>query len=74
MSIGYSKKVERFDAATVAMGGDATPTVQWSGLTAPKELAFDGSGNLWIADESVVVEISASHLVASGTPGHRISR
>ncbi len=66
VSIAYSHKVERFDAATVAAGGNATPAVQWT-LTAPSALAFDASGNLWVADGSVVTEITASHLGASGS-------
>jgi sugar lactone lactonase YvrE len=67
VSIAYSNKVERFDAAIVATGGDATPAVQWSGLTSPTALAFDASGNLWIADGGTVVEVTASHLAASGS-------
>jgi secreted PhoX family phosphatase len=42
-------------------------------LSTPLRLAFDGSGNLWVADggtgsNNTVVEFSASQLTHSGTP------
>ncbi len=65
-SVGYSKKVLRFDAAQLHSGEAQTPAVMLSGFTSPKGLAFDSGGHLWVADGSRIVKVEASALGTSG--------
>jgi sugar lactone lactonase YvrE len=57
----------------LAAGGSQAPTVTINGgsvLSCPYSMAFDSSGNAWVADDcnNHVVEYSAAQLGASGTP------
>lgn len=61
-----------FRTGQLAASGSPTPAVRLSAnagsINNPHGIAFDSSGNLWIADSGTVVEFSASQLAASGSP------
>jgi sugar lactone lactonase YvrE len=69
---GGTSAIMEFTPAQMAAGGSQTPaiTITGSGLSVPNGLAFDGSGNLWVANVGnyTIVEFSASQLATSGTP------
>ena len=66
--------VVEFTGSQLAGSGSPTPAVTLSAtngsLSSPSSLAFDASGDLWIANDvsSTVVEFGASQLAASGGP------
>ena len=66
--------VVEFTASQLAASGSPTPAVTLSAtngsLSAPSGLAFDASGDLWVANaiSGTVVEFGASQLAASGAP------
>jgi sugar lactone lactonase YvrE len=63
-----------FTASQLAASGSPTPAVTLSAtngsLSSPSGLAFDASGDLWVANaiSGTVVEFGASQLAASGAP------
>ena len=65
-----------YTAAQTSTGGALTPaitlTASGNSIHAPQMIAFDASGNLWVANvsqvNSSVVEFSAAQLAASGSP------
>ncbi|HZS59885.1 MAG TPA: hypothetical protein VFA43_11495 [Gemmatimonadaceae bacterium] len=65
--------VVSFTSAMLASSGSPTPAVTISAntgsLAAPRALAFDASGNLWVANEtsSNVVEFSTAQLASGGS-------
>ena len=69
-----SSRVVEFAASQLAASGSPTPAVTLSAtggsLNRPGLLAFDASGNLWVANggNHTVVEFAASQLGASGSP------
>jgi sugar lactone lactonase YvrE len=70
-----SNNVVEYAASQLAANGSPTPAVTlsatgFSTLNAPGALAFDASGNLWVANGggSTIVEFTASQLATSGTP------
>ena len=62
----------QFSASQVAASGSPVPPVILSGLPSANALAFDGSGNLWIASGSSgndqIEEYTTSQLGATGSP------
>ena len=67
--------IAEFTPAELAMSGSPTPNVTLSStggnsLARPWGLAFDSSGDLWVAngDNSTVVEFTPAELAASGSP------
>jgi sugar lactone lactonase YvrE len=66
--------VVEFAASQLAASGSPTPAVTLSAtngsLSSPSGLAFDASGDLWVANDigGTVVEFGASQLTASGAP------
>ena len=58
-----------FTAAQVAAGGTPTATVERKDIPSPQGLAFDSSGNLWVAAQDVpgIMRIDAAHLTATGS-------
>jgi len=66
--------VVEFTASQLAGSGSPTPAVTLSAtngsLSAPSGLAFDASGDLWVANDitGTIVEFGTSQLAASGTP------
>jgi sugar lactone lactonase YvrE len=66
--------VVEFTATQLAASGSPTPAVTLSAangsLSSPSGLAFDASGDLWVANDisGTVVEFGASQLAASGAP------
>jgi secreted PhoX family phosphatase len=66
--------VVELTASQLTSTGTPTPAVTLSAtggsLDAPRGIAFDGSGNLWVANYggSSVVEYTSSQLTASGSP------
>ncbi len=73
---GESSTVVEFTSSQLAVGGTPTPAVTLSAagnsIYGPAGLAFDASGNLWVANSNTssttVVEFSASQLTATGSP------
>jgi sugar lactone lactonase YvrE len=77
---GYSAEmvqatIAEYTPAQLAAGGTQTPNVLITGpaLNGPDGLAFDNSGNLWVANginsaNETIIEYSASQLTASGSP------
>jgi sugar lactone lactonase YvrE len=71
---GDDSSVVEFTSSQLAASGSPTPAVTLSAtagsLSGPIGLAFDASGNLWVANfnRSTVVEFTASQLVVSGSP------
>ena len=69
--------VVEFASSQLAASGSPTPAVtlgtNGSSLNKPTGLAFDASGNLWVANygNNTVVEFAASQLAASGNPTPR---
>lgn len=63
-----------FSAGQVAAGGSPTPGVtigaSAGSLNFPSALAFDGKGDLWVANDMAnsVVEFTSTQLATSGTP------
>jgi streptogramin lyase len=62
-----------FSPAQQTAGGTQTPAIVISGgttMSCPYSMAFDGSGNAWVADDNRnhIVKYSAASLAASGTP------
>ena len=66
--------VVAFSPSQLAATGSPTPAVTLSAsagsLANPTGLAFDASGNLWVANTTApsIVEFSASQIVSSGAP------
>lgn len=60
-------QVMHLTQAQLDAAGDATPAVTLSGLMAPKGLAFDSAGALWVADTDAnrLLRYDAAHLGAS---------
>lgn len=71
---GGGNTVVEFTPAQLAASGSPVPVVTLSdsagSLNGPVELAFDASGNLWVADfnSSTVVAFTPNQLAASGSP------
>jgi sugar lactone lactonase YvrE len=72
---GYQgNTITEYAAAQLAASGTPTPAVTLTAssgsLSGPLGIAFDSSGNLWVANAAAntVVEFSASQLAASGSP------
>jgi sugar lactone lactonase YvrE len=70
-----SNTVVEFNLAALAISGSPTPNVTLSpnagnSLDTPSGLAFDSSGNLWVAnfDGNTVVEFTPATLATSGSP------
>lgn len=63
-SLLCEKKVVRISNAELAADGDVTPGVAIGGLTAPKGIAFDADGNLFVAD-GTIKRFDAARLAAS---------
>jgi hypothetical protein len=63
------RSVARYDAGQLAASGSPTPSVvvKPTGLMNPAGIAFDVSGDLWIADEASgkVLMVTAAHLASS---------
>jgi streptogramin lyase len=64
VSLLCENKVVRIDAAKLAGDGEVTPSVEVTGLTAPRGIAFDAFGNLLVADGAVLA-YSVTRLGAS---------
>ncbi|HMF43287.1 MAG TPA: hypothetical protein VKQ32_21595 [Polyangia bacterium] len=64
-------QVVMFTPDQIAASGSPTPTITRNGLNGPQGLAFDATGNLWVAakDDLAVVRIDAAHLTTSGSGG-----
>jgi sugar lactone lactonase YvrE len=69
-----ASSVVEFTVSQLASSGSATPAVALSAssgsLNGPVGLAFDASGNLWVANNgpNTVVEFTVSQLAATGSP------
>jgi hypothetical protein len=61
-----------FSPSQLASGGSVAASVILTPTTTslPTGFAFDGSGNLWVADfvNNAIVEFTTSQLVVSGSP------
>jgi sugar lactone lactonase YvrE len=74
--------VARYPASAFATDGDKTPDIILDSpsfgdsFPGPKALAFDGSGNLWVAvvAENKVVMFTAAQIAAGGTPTATVER
>jgi sugar lactone lactonase YvrE len=73
-SITLDNKLVEFSRGQLAVSGSPVPAVTLSStgatLSDPRGLAFDVSGNLWVANWTgdAVVEFTASQLTSSGAP------
>jgi sugar lactone lactonase YvrE len=69
---GLHTSLLAFTPGQIAMSGDVVPAIvigsNGGSLDLPNALAFDRSGDLWVADETEIVEFSASQLASSGNP------
>lgn len=69
-----SSTVVEFTGSQLATSGTPTPAVKLSAnngsLSGPSSLAFDASGDLWVANQvgNTIVEFAADQLGASGAP------
>lgn len=73
-SSSYTNTIVKFTTAQLASTGSPAPSVTLSAsagsLNQPFGLAFDGSGNLWIANlgNNTVVKFTSAQLASSGSP------
>jgi sugar lactone lactonase YvrE len=79
VSNNHLHAIAKFSAAQLATSASPTPTVvlssTGSSLVNPNGLAFDASGNLWVANSSAdnLVAFSPAQQVASGAPEPHIT-
>ena len=79
MSTYTGQTVVEYSASQLAASGTPTPAVTLAtnagSLNAPAGLAFDGNGNLWVANagDSSVVEFTPSQLASSGSPAPAVT-
>jgi sugar lactone lactonase YvrE len=69
---GSHSSLLAFTPGQISTSGNVVPAIvigsNGGSLDLPNALAFDRSGNLWVADETEIVEFSASQLASSGNP------
>lgn len=62
-------KLLAFDAPALLAGGASAPVAVFQGgLNAPRHIAFDSAGRLWVVDSQKVVAYARESLVGSGAP------
>jgi hypothetical protein len=75
----FSGKLGHYSAATLATSGMKTPDITVEvpneGIPALAGIAFDGTGNLWIAAPTAgkVHRVAAAELLAGGTPANLVT-
>jgi sugar lactone lactonase YvrE len=71
--------IAEFTPSQLATGGSVTPQVTLTGSATPGDLAFDGSGDLWVTGcgggcaTGDVVEYTPSQLSSSGSPSPTVT-
>lgn len=65
VSLGCVGAVVRLEESQLTQSGSATPQVVLSNMERPDGIAFDGAGNLWVADDHQLRRYDASRLGAS---------
>lgn len=68
VSSACGKKVSRLPTTAITASGTPTPDLTLTGLDAPEGMAFDKSGNLWVADsgKKTIARFDAASLTGAG--------